>query len=134
MDDFRFHCAICGNALQIASGLANGVMECPSCLRVVPIPAPLNFPHETVNSLPVLPRDILQVDIKILCPKCDTKIRIDARLEGFQIKCPQCPTEFRVPMWSRPRAASREVPALSAEEIEFLSASVETVGGEVPAT
>ena len=130
MDDFRFHCAICGNSLQITSLFAEGVMECPKCLRVVPIPGPLNFPHETVNSLPVLPPGILAVDLKILCEKCKTKIRLDARLEGYEIRCPNCASEFRVPVWSRPAAAARaRDSALSAEEIDFLSGSAELVGG-----
>ncbi len=135
MDDFRFHCAICGNPLQIATSLADGVMECPKCLRVVPIPSPLNFPHEKGSSLPVLPHGILAVDIKVLCEKCGTKIRLDARLEGYEIQCPKCATGFCVPMWSRPAEAARpqQSSALSAEEIEFLSASVEFVGGKEPA-
>ncbi len=134
MDDFRFHCAICGNPLQIATSLADGVMECPKCLRVVPIPSPINFPHEKVSGLPVLPRGILAVDIKILCEKCETKIRLDARLEGYEIQCPKCAAGLRVPMWSRPAEAARpQASALSAEEIEFLSASVEFVGGKDPA-
>lgn len=130
MDPFCFHCAICGNSLHIPSSIADGVMECPKCLRVVPIPAPLNFPHETVNSLAVLPPDILAVDLKILCKKCQTKIRLDARLEGYEIQCPNCAAEFRVPVWSRPAAAARtQVSALSAEEIDFLSGSVELIDG-----
>ena len=134
MDPFCFHCAICGNSLQITSNFADGVMECPKCLRVVPIPSPLHFPHENVGSLPVLPRGILAVDIKILCETCDTKIRLDARLEGYEIQCPKCATVMRVPMWSRPAAAVRaQVSALSPEEIDFLSGSVELVGGREPA-
>ena len=126
MDDLHFHCVICGNSLTIASVLADGVMECPSCQRVVPIPSPLNFPHENVNALPALPRGILAVDIKILCEKCDTKIRLDARLEGYEIRCPNCATEFRVPKWSPPKVvAHARASALSAEEIAFLSGSVE---------
>ena len=135
MDDLRFHCVICGKALEIASGLAAGVMECPACLRVVPIPSPLSFPREKVRCLPVLPPDILAVDIKILCGTCRTKIRLDARLEGSRVTCPICASDVPVPMWSRP---SPEQPAprassLSAAEIEFLSASVEPIAGGAPA-
>ena len=134
MDDLHFHCVICGNSLRIASGLADGVMECPRCLRVVPIPSPLNFPHEKASRHPVLPRDILAVEIKILCEKCKTKIRLDARLEGYEIICPGCTTGFRVPMWSgTAREAAPKVTTLSAAEIEFLTASVEPVDGREPA-
>lgn len=126
MDVLHFHCVICGKSLQIASRLADGLLECPSCLRVVPIPSPLNFPHQKPACLPVLPREILAVEIKILCGKCNTKIRLDARLEGYEIVCPVCKTEFRVPMWSRPPSDARaQSTALSAAEIEFLSASLE---------
>ena len=134
MGDFRFYCVICGNSLKVDSGLAGGVMECASCLRVVPIPSPLTFPHEKAGSLPVLPPDILAVEIKILCGKCFAKIRVDARLEGYRVNCPDCAAELRVPMWSRPAASSRpEIAPLSAEEIAFLTSSVELASGEKPA-
>jgi hypothetical protein len=131
MDNLRFHCVICGNVLEIASGLASGVMECPTCLRVVPIPAPLSFPREKVRCLPVLPPDILAVDIKILCGKCFSKIRLDARLEGTRVTCPICAADVPVPMWSLlpPESPGSRVSPLSAEEIEFLSASVEPIAG-----
>ena len=127
MDDLRFHCVICGSPLKIASSLSGGVMECPHCLRVVPIPSPLSFPHENVECLPVLPPDILAVEIKILCGKCETKIRLDARMEGYRVTCPVCSAAIRVPMWSRPATAPSRPAAtpLSAAEIEFLSATVE---------
>ena len=125
MDVLRFHCVICGNPLEIASSLAGAVMECQSCLRVVPIPSLLSFPHEKVSLLPVLPPDILAVEIKILCGKCDSKLRLDARLEGTLVTCPACAAEVRVPLWSRSRQSSHAAPtSLSAAEIEFLSATV----------
>ncbi|MEO7317491.1 MAG: hypothetical protein ABIZ56_00735 [Chthoniobacteraceae bacterium] len=95
----------------------------------MPIPCPLTFPHEKADCLPVLPPDILAVEIKILCVKCFAKIRVDARLEGYRVNCPVCAAELRVPMWSRPAASSRpETTSLSAEEIEFLTATVELAG------
>ena len=131
MGYFRFYCVICGNSLKVASSLAGGVMECANCLRVVPIPCPVTFPHEKADCLPVLPPDILAVEIKILCHKCFAKIRVDARLEGYRVNCPDCSAELRVPMWSRPPAAARpETTPLSAEEIEFLTATVELAGGK----
>ena len=134
MGTFRFHCVICGNSLKVASSLAGGVRECPNCLRVVPIPCPLTFQHEKADCLPVLPPDILAVEIKILCDKCFAKIRVDARLEGYRVNCPVCSAELRVPMWSRPAASSRpEITPLSAEEIDFLTSSVELAGEMKPA-
>ena len=106
-------------------------MECANCLRVVPIPCPLTFPREKADCLPVLPPEILAVEIKILCDKCFAKIRVDARLEGYRVNCPDCATELRVPMWSRPAASSRpEITPLSAAEIEFLTSTVESADGE----
>ena len=134
MDVLRFHCVICGTPLEIASSHSGSVMECHSCLRVVPIPSPLSFPHEKITLLPVLPSDILALDIKILCWQCRSKLRLDARLEGTLVICPACMAEVRVPMWSRPRSPSSARPAtLSAAEIEFLTASVESVAGQEPA-
>ena len=101
-------------------------MECPNCLRVVPVPSLITRPHENAGCPPALPRDILAVEIKILCGICDSKIRLDARLEGQMITCPVCATQIRVPEWSRPpgSGAGGNAAALSAEEIEFLSAPV----------
>ena len=126
MDLLRFHCVICGAALETAATLPGQLTECSSCLRIVPIPARVSFPRQEVECLPVLPRDILSVEIKILCGHCDSKIRLDARLEGQRIKCPVCAAAVEVPIWSRPPDATSTPPAtpLSAAEIEFLSASV----------
>ena len=126
MDLLRFHCVICGAALETTACLPGQVTECSSCLRVVPVPSRVSFPREKVECLPVLPREILSVEIKILCGHCDSKIRLDARLEGQRIKCPVCAASVDVPMWSRPPGATRATPAtpLSAAEIEFLSSSV----------
>ncbi len=124
MDVLRFHCVICGKPLEIASSLAGAVIECQSCLRIVPIPSLLSFPHEKVSLLPVLPRDILAVEIKILCGRCQSKLRLDARLEGTLVTCPACAAEVRVPLWSQsPKPPGATPVSLSAAEIEFLSAA-----------
>ena len=126
MDLLRFHCVICGAALETAATLPGQLTECSSCLRVVPIPSRVSFPHENVECLPVLPPDILSVEIKILCGHCGSKIRLDARLEGQRIQCPDCAATVDVPIWSRPPDATSRPRAtpLSPAEIEFLSASV----------
>ena len=130
MPDIRFHCVICGNGLEISSELADGLMECSTCARVVPIPAPFTRPHEEAGCLPALPHDILALEIKIRCGSCDRKIQLDARWEGRTVTCPVCAKEIRVPHWSRPpRTAARPAMLpLSAEEIEFLSAPVAVAG------
>ena len=130
MSDIRFHCVICGNGLKIPSELSDGLMECSTCSRVVPVPLPFTRPHQEAGCLPALPRDILALEIKILCATCDTRIRLDARWEGRTVTCPVCSTEIRVPEWSRPpRTTARPaVLPLSTEEIEFLSAPVALAG------
>ena len=129
MDLLRFHCVICGAALETASCLPNQLTECGSCLHLVPIPSRVSSAWENVECLPVLPPGILSVEIKILCRQCDSKIRLDARLEGQSISCPVCASSVHVPAWSRPpiAASQRAATALSAAEIEFLSGSVESV-------
>ena len=130
MADIRFHCVICGHGLEIASELADGLMECSNCARVVPIPSPFTRPHGEAGFLPALPPDILAIEIKIRCGTCERKIQLDARWEGRVVTCPVCAKEIRVPEWSRPpRAAARSaVMPLSAEELEFLSAPVAVAG------
>ena len=109
----------------MTSSLAGGVIECPSCLRVVPVPSLFTRPHEDAGCLAALPRGILALEIKILCGHCQRKLRLDAQLEGRMVTCPVCRTEIRVPEWSRPPVsmAPRNAGTLSAAEIEFLSAS-----------
>ena len=130
MSDIRFHCVICGNGLEISPELADGLMECAKCGRVVPVPTPVTRPHGQAGFLPALPPEILAIEIKIRCGACDRKIQLDARWEGRMVTCPVCSKEIRVPEWSRPpRAAARPaVLPLSAEEIEFLSAPVAVAG------
>ena len=126
MADAGFHCVNCGLRLEMTSALVGGVMECPGCLRVVPVPALFTRPREDAGCLPALPPGILALEIKILCGHCDRKLRLDAQLEGRMVTCPVCHAEIRVPEWSRApvSAAPRNVAALSAAEIEFLSATV----------
>ena len=129
MDLLRFHCVICGTALETATSLPAQLTECANCLHVVPIPSRVSSPRENAECLPVLPQGILSVEIKILCAHCDSKIRLDARLEGQNISCPVCASSVQVPAWSRPPVAASEIAAtpLSPAEIEFLSGSVESV-------
>ena len=124
MADLAFHCVNCGKRSEITSDLAGGVMECESCLRIVPVPTLFTRPHEDAGCVPALPDGILSLEIKILCGECGTKIRLDARLEGQLVTCPICSAQIRVPGWSRPRfsISRKSEPMLSADEIEFLTA------------
>ena len=126
MADPGFHCVICGTRHEITSDFAGRVMECPNCLRIVPVPSLFTQPHEEAGCVAALPEGILAVEIKILCGTCDRKLRLDARLEGKMVTCPICSTQIRVPEWSRPPGSGTrgKVTALSAAEIEFLSATV----------
>lgn len=126
MADLGFHCVNCGERLEITSDLAGGVMECSRCLHVVPVPALFTRPYEDAGCVPALPEGILSVEIKILCGSCESKIRLDGRLEGKVVTCPVCSSQILVPEWTcaRDAVARQKLTALSAEEIEFLSATV----------
>jgi DNA-directed RNA polymerase subunit RPC12/RpoP len=120
MPDLRFHCAICGMALTGRSEDAGGVLECPFCQRIVPVPALLSGDAAS-GCLAAWPPGILSVEIKFHCNVCQSRIRVDARWEESLIQCPHCGAETLVPRWSRP---SPTITApLRAEEIEFLSAT-----------
>jgi uncharacterized Zn finger protein (UPF0148 family) len=128
MTDLRFHCAICGQPLAVEPERAGETIECPVCERIVPVPSLWTRPHAEAGCLPVLPPDILVMEIKFHCNVCRARLLIDARMEGTMITCPKCRAETRVPEWSRaPTArASAIVPAvvqLREAEIEYLSAS-----------
>ena len=111
---------------------AGRVIECPACRHVVPVPARLPQPGNSTGCLPLLPPDVLALEVKFACPGCAAKLRIDARLEGEAVDCPKCGQTARVPHWSAPavgvgpRAVDRTA-ELSAAEIEFLSSPLETV-------
>ena len=129
MSSIRFHCAICGTGLSAGAESNGSVIECPSCRHVVPVPARVRAPA-AMEGLALLPHGVLALEIKFLCPDCQTKLRIDARLEGQSVTCPKCAHEIRIPHWStaapsrQPQPLSR-MAELSEAEIEFLSGSQE---------
>jgi hypothetical protein len=79
--------------------------------------------------------------VKFHCPKCRTKLKVDARFGGTTLACPQCGITLSVPQWygspgefvaendpSSTTARTVDVsPAvtLSAEEMAFLGAKQE---------
>jgi hypothetical protein len=74
--------------------------------------------------MPVLPPDILAMEIKFHCNVCRTRLQIDARAEGSLVPCPRCRAETRVPEWSRaPAAIVPPVVQLDADEIGYLCAT-----------
>lgn len=126
MSSTRFHCAICGTGLSVAAESTGRLTECPACHHAVPVPGPLPGTPWTADGLPLLPRDVLALEVKFLCPDCGAKLRIDARLEGHSVDCPKCAHSICIPRWSTaPPAPRRDPIALAAElteaEIEFLS-------------
>lgn len=124
MSNIRFHCAICGMGLSVGLESTGSVIECPACRHVVPVPARLSGAPGAMEGLPLLPRGVLALEIKFLCPDCHAKLRIDARLEGQPVSCPKCAHAIRIPRWSmapsKPQPAGRAA-ELSEAEIEFLS-------------
>jgi DNA-directed RNA polymerase subunit RPC12/RpoP len=124
MTVLRFHCAICGLRLEVAPERAGGTIECPACERIVPVPSVWTRPHADAGCLPVLPPDILAMEIKFHCNICRARLQIDARAEGSLITCPRCRAETRVPEWSLTTAAVvPPVVKLCADEIGYLSAT-----------
>jgi transcription elongation factor Elf1 len=73
---------------------------------------------EVSSTMRVFPRGVLALDLKFLCPSCNTKLAIDARWEGTAVTCPTCRNTAQVPRWSH-RAAP--VVRLSVDEVHFLS-------------
>jgi hypothetical protein len=89
----------------------------------------------------VLAPSLLGVDVRFLCTKCRTKLKVDARLGGKELACPQCGTTVLVPQWhgspdeiveqgEKPSQVTRPAgiaPAvtLSPEELAFLQANQE---------
>lgn len=126
MTSTHFFCANCGVGLTVGAESAGRTIECPGCRRTVPVP------HPTRGCLPILPPEVLALELKFLCPGCGAKLRIDARLEGDTVPCPKCAQATKVPRWSLPGDAISQpragrVVQLSTAEIEFLSSPAEMV-------
>lgn len=131
MPSLRFHCVICGAAIQTSPDFEDDVVECHACSRHVPVPRPVKLPGRIGSMVPAFPPDVLELSVKFHCSHCAQKLRADARWEGRVVVCPQCgektgvPRWSTVPRWSRdaePAPAATAVPTLSADEIDFLSA------------
>ena len=125
MNDLRFHCAICGLQLVAELEQAGGTLECPACERIVPVPSMWTRRHAEAGCMPVLPPDILAMEIKFHCSVCRVRLQLDARAEGSLITCPRCRAETRVPEWSRAPATvvASPVVQLGADEIGYLCAT-----------
>jgi DNA-directed RNA polymerase subunit RPC12/RpoP len=123
MSSLRFHCAICGTGLSATEESAGKLLDCPSCQHTVPVPARLPARPGAIEGLPLLPGEILALEIKFLCPDCRAKLRIDARLEGLLVDCPKCTHRIRIPHWSTAPAPSR--PTLAARAAELTEAEIE---------
>ena len=120
MADLFFYCALCGHSLAIGPEHAGELVECYACHRVVPVPGYAPPTGGQRDWLPAFPADILAVEIKFQCGRCESKLRVDARWEGRRLRCPHCASDGRVPVWSRVKVGETGS-ALSLEEIAFLS-------------
>jgi hypothetical protein len=126
MAHIPFFCAVCGASLSAELSLAGGVSECAQCERRVPVPGYPSRGRES-GCAPVFPPEILEMDMTFLCPECDVRLVVDARMEGLDVSCPRCETWVRAPRWSGLAAVGEEVapepvaPTLTPEEVEFLS-------------
>ena len=127
MDEIAFFCTLCGVSLAALPESAGGFCDCPSCLRVIPIPGFPARPGQSRDRAAVFSPQILEIELKFLCECCGNKIRVDARLQGATRDCPVCEKPTKVPEWggSLPREklprAVAPLGRLSAEECEFLS-------------
>ena len=125
MPDLAFHCVVCGRKLHTSAEPAGGVVECPHCLRVVPVPS-LVSPDFLPCAPVAFPPEILSVEMKFLCVKCDAKLEVDVRMENRNVACPKCAAAIRVPRL-RTEARLAASPLLSLAETEFLSGLSEPV-------
>ena len=133
MSDLAFHCVVCGRKLHISPEPAGSVVECPHCLRVVPVPS-LMAPEHLPCAAAAFPLEILAVEMKFLCAKCDAKLEVDVRMQDREVACPKCAAAIRVPrLRAEPRPSSAGspqtavTPLLSLAETEFLSGLREPV-------
>lgn len=99
MSRLSFFCVVCGHSLIVGVEHAGSLAECPSCERIVPVPGWRPERRAGAGCLGVLTPSLLGVDVKFLCPKCRTKLKVDARCGGTTLDCPKCQTTLTVPQW-----------------------------------
>jgi len=136
MSRLSFFCVVCGHSLIVGVEHAGSLAECPSCERIVPVPGWRPERRAGAGCLGVYAPNLLGVDVKFHCPKCRTKLKVDARWGGNPLTCPECATSLTVPQWfgkadeisdtlmpstpvNRVAAVTPSV-ALSPEEVAFL--------------
>ena len=133
-----FYCSACGSPLKAAATMRGKSVRCPHCSRQAAVPEQPVQQDEALASVDPSNSRILSVEIKFLCPACESKLAADARRGGAKVPCPRCGREIVVPGLpggmpaalpprpdaSLPDAASRDESAsvLSEEEVRFLTA------------
>ena len=120
MDDIRFRCRACDAKLKIDAALAGAEVACPHCR------AALVVPGEREADAASRPAVVLSVEMRFLCPRCQTKLRIDVTKCGTRAACPSCAGTIQIPAMppvapSSPALAQPQVALLTSEEIEFLT-------------
>ncbi len=121
MDDIRFRCRACDAKLKIDAALAGAEVACPHCR------AALVVPGERDAEAASRPAVILSVEMRFLCPRCQSKLRIDVTKCGTRAQCPACAGTIQIPAMPAsvppsPALAQPRVALLTSEEIEFLTA------------
>src|SRR3954454_20073011 len=100
MSDFHFYCVICGFAMNAPQHAAGGLRDCPRCRHLVPIPGYPATPGEVCQCAGIYRPEILEIEMKFLCPGCRARVSVDLRLEKHMVECPRCQLTFKVPAWS----------------------------------
>ena len=132
--EVKFLCTACRSRLRADARLEGRSVGCPVCSEKTGVPR--------WSGTRVLPLEVIELELKFLCPSCKGRLRADARLAGRGICCPVCSEKIEAPRWSGvpdwPRAPARNndraaaaTVFLSAEEIDFLSDAVPTTPGKV---
>lgn len=139
-----FYCAACGACLAAPVSAKGGTLPCPHCFRAAPVPEePLQAAEAPHPGSLFETHRILSLRMRFLCPRCDSKLAVDARAGGARSNCPQCGSEVTVPqlpgLVSNPAAAASgptrtTTPAakpsatLSPAEIQFLTVASQDPG------
>ena len=132
--ELRFRCPHCSGKLSGVESLAGAIVPCAHCGKPTFVPLlPPAAPPPPSGMAP----DFISVELKLRCPACQAKLRVDARAAGQTVPCPECRGALTIPplppypelLPTTPDGASiREVRMkdfpLSLEEIDFLMAPV----------
>jgi len=125
----KFLCDTCGTTIKIDEEHAGKKCKCPSCKKILtipadliaepveksePVPARTPTPLDSSQPVPSVPVGSDKEKIKYKCPECGKKLENAGSMGGLDDKCPLCGNVHTVPLSKGQKKTIREQDAQAA--------------------